>query len=146
MRKGINLIEIIIIIVVAGIAIPPLFLSLSDVTQRSTEGELYYQAMLLGRDLMEEILSNSFDNITICTDAASCPYSDTVEGYRRDVIVNWVNPDQSPSGCLNGTQIYALDCYKGSPTNYKRIDVTVSHNLINDLNFTYIVYSGHTAK
>lgn len=141
MKKGINLIELIIVIVILGIAIAPLLITLADITYRGAKGELFYQAVILGRDKLEDLLSRDFDNINICLNPSICTYSDTVKGYRRDVTVRYVDPDASPPSCNGDT--CPLDNYVSYATDYKRIDVTVSHNLIDTLYFSVIVSSTH---
>ena len=162
-RRGINLIELVLVIVILSISIPPLIGMLADVTKRSTEAELYYKGIVAGRDLMEEILTKRFDEKTtktggswsnIGSDPGDTVYDDvddydgfvddSVSGYRREVSVHYVDPDHAPSGCMNGTQDYPLDCFKDDNTlDYKRIDIKVSHNLISDLYFSCIVSSQH---
>ena len=145
MKKGMTLIELIVIIVVFAIAVPPLMLMLSDTIQKSVWGEKYYQGIVFGRDKMEYILSNDFANIPICTDPATCPYTDALNGYQRNVTVHYIEPNQSepPSNCTNGTQEYALDCYKSSSANYQRIDIDVQQKLTGNLNFSCVVSSSH---
>ncbi len=142
MKKGINLIELIIVIVVLGIAIAPLLVTLADLTYRGTQGELLYQAVILGRDKLEDLLSMNFESINLCSDASTCIYSDSVKGYRRDVTVRYVDPDASPPSCDGDS--CPLDNYVSYATNYKRIDVVVSHNLIDTtLYFSTVVCSTH---
>jgi len=144
MKKSINLIELIIVIVVLGIAVAPLLITLADLTYRGTQGELLYQAVIVGRDKLEDLLSMNFDDINLCYDASTCIYSDSIKGYRRDVTVRYVDPDASPPSCDG--DICPLDKYvpKDHVTNYKRIDVAVSHNLIDTtLYFSTVVCSTH---
>ena len=142
MKKGINLIELIIVIVVLAVAVAPLLVTLADLTYRGTQGELLYQAVIVGRDKLEDLLSMNFDDINLCYDALSCIYSDSVKGYRRDVTVRYVDPDASAPSCDG--DICPLDNYVSYATNYKRIDVAISHNLINNtLHFSAVVCSTH---
>jgi len=141
-KKGINLIELIIVIVVLAVAIAPLLVTLADLTYRGTQGELLYQAVIVGRDKLEDLLSMNFDDINLCSDAPTCIYSDSVKGYRRDVTVRYVDPDAPPPPCDG--ESCPLDNYVSYVTNYKRIDVEVFHNLINTtLHFSAVVCSTH---
>ncbi len=142
MKKGINLIELIIVIVVLAVAVAPLLVTLADLTYRGTQGELLYQAVIVGRDKLEDLLSMNFDDINLCSDAPTCIYSDSVKGYRRDVTVRYVDPDAPPPPCDG--ESCPLDNYVSYVTNYKRIDVAVFHNLINTtLHFSAVVCSTH---
>jgi len=141
-KKGINLIELIIVIVVLAVAVAPLLVTLADLTYRGTQGELLYQAVIVGRDKLEDLLSMNFDDINLCSDAPTCIYSDSVKGYRRDVTVRYVDPDAPPPPCDG--ESCPLDNYVSYVTNYKRIDVAVFHNLINTtLHFSAVVCSTH---
>ena len=165
-KNSMTLIEIIVTIVVLSIAIPPLLRMISDVMIKHTKGETYYKATILGRDLLEKILTKRFDEKTEKTggewsdigpdsgETDESKYDDVddydgfsdepVNGYTRSVSVHYVDPDNSPSNCLNGDQNYPLDCYKDDKTlDYKRIDITVHHNLIGNLYFSSIVSSNH---
>ena len=142
MKKGINLIELIIVIIIIGVAVAPLLITLADITYRGTKTELLYQAVILGRDKLEDLLSMDFDSINLCSDAASCIYSDSVKGYRRDVTVHYVDPDASAPLCDG--DICPLDNYVTYATNYKRIDVAASHDLIDTtLHFSAVISSIH---
>jgi len=124
--KSITLIELVIAIVVFAVAIPPLLGMVSDVVRKHTQGETVYKATVLGRDLLEEILTKRFDEKTTKTggewstigpDAGETDVSDyddvddydglneePISGYTREVSVHYVDPDNSPANCLNGSQ------------------------------------------
>ncbi len=168
LKKGVTLIEIVIIMIIFAIGVPPLLLMISNVTQRTAEGEIYYQGIVLGRDLMEEILCKRFDengsspwSSVLGPDAGETTvasyddiddydgYTDIINGYTRIVQVHYVDPDSAPSSCLNGVQTNSLDCYKPDTDNYldyKRIDITVRHRFMEDLYLSCIISKGHTAK
>ena len=59
--KGITLIELVIAIVIAGIAIPVLVRNWADVTIRSVESETISDSAFYAEQLMEEIKSKRFD-------------------------------------------------------------------------------------
>jgi prepilin-type N-terminal cleavage/methylation domain-containing protein len=62
--KGITLIEMVIAIVIVGIAIPVLIRNWADVTMRSVESETISDAAFYAEQLMEEITSKRFDERT----------------------------------------------------------------------------------
>ncbi len=135
-KKGVTLVELIVAIVVLAIAIAPLVVMVADIVRKHAQAETFYKAMVLGRDKMEEILAKEFDDISDETD-------EPIAGYTRTVSVHYVDPDNPPTSCLNGTQSYSLDCYVSSITDYKRVDVVVHHELIGDLYFSCIVSRSH---
>lgn len=60
-KKGFTLIELVIIIVIVALAIPPLMKMVSEGTQKSGDSELVSTATILAQDLMEEIKSKRWD-------------------------------------------------------------------------------------
>lgn len=62
--KGITLIEMIVVIVVLGIAIPPLLNMWADVSWRSSRSETLADASFYTQELMEEIKTKRFDEKT----------------------------------------------------------------------------------
>lgn len=60
-KKGFTLIELVIIIVIVALAIPPLIKMVSEGTQKSGDSELVSTAAILAQDLMEEIKSKRWD-------------------------------------------------------------------------------------
>jgi MSHA pilin protein MshD len=60
-NTGMSLIEMVVAIVVVGIAIPALTRNWVDVTTRSARSEAMSDAVFLGQQLMEEITARRFD-------------------------------------------------------------------------------------
>jgi prepilin-type N-terminal cleavage/methylation domain-containing protein len=138
-NKGLTIIELVVVIVVLGLAIPPLLTMWANVAWRSAASELLADSAFFAQQLMEEIKSKDFvdpddpnntnlglnsgessndrttfddvDDFAGCTDA-SVTTPDT--GYTRSATVAYVN--------LSGST-WQLS---GSATDYKRIVVTVS--------------------
>ena len=139
-KKAITLIEMVAIIAVVGLAIPPLMLMWQDLSYRSARATAISQATFYAQELMEEIKSKDFvdpddptnpalgpngetypnfddvDDFNGCTDSrVTTPAS----GYARSVTIDYVS--------LNtGTDPDSWEA-SGSPTDYKRITVSVSH-------------------
>lgn len=63
-NRGITLIELVIAIVIVGIAIPVLIRNWADVTMRSVESETISDSAFYAEQLMEEIKSKRFDERT----------------------------------------------------------------------------------
>ena len=63
-NKGITLIELVIAVVIVGIAIPVLVRNWADVTIRSVQSETISDAAFYAEQLMEEIKSKRFDERT----------------------------------------------------------------------------------
>lgn len=128
------------ILVVVGLAIPPLTLMWQDLSYRSARATAISQATFYAQELMEEIKSKRFDDPDEPTVTALGPNSETYPnfddvddfngctdsrvttpagGYARSANIDYVslNTDTDPDSWEAS----------GSPTDYKRIDVSVSH-------------------
>lgn len=141
-NKGLTIIELVVVIVVLGLAIPPLLTMWANVAWRSAASELLADSTFYAQQLMEEIKSKNFvdpddpnntnigingtensndrttfddvDDFVGCTDT-SVTAPDT--GYTRSAAVSYVT--------LN---VSTWDEVPSGTSNYKRITVTVSRS------------------
>jgi len=67
-KRGMTLIEIVIVIVVLSIAMLPLLIMYSNVVSKSAEGQIVPMATLLAQDLIEEIESKYYDEVQVASD------------------------------------------------------------------------------
>ena len=139
-KRGFTLIEIIMIIVVVSIAIPALLILVGGEAGRGVESEIRVTATNVAKQLMEEIRSKRWDEnspippgtaSTLGIDAGETAgdlstyddIDDYIAGapdvsvgdvtYSRNVAVSYVNSD-------------ALNTTVAGPTDYKRIQITVT--------------------
>lgn len=107
--KGFTLIEVILIIVVAAIAIPVLLVMMGQEARLGVYPEVQVTASNLAQSLMEETKSKAWSAIANYTDTK------TVNNitFTRTAAVCYVN-------------ITDFNTCVGGPTEYKRITVTVS--------------------
>ncbi|MEE8282053.1 MAG: hypothetical protein V3R47_00865, partial [candidate division NC10 bacterium] len=148
-QRGITLIDLILVIVLLALAIPPMVMLLIQGTRQSTFGVTMTRANGLGSTLLEEIRSKRWDENGGAASATLGPetgetratYDDVDDfhglndsppedslgtdmagstGFRQQVSVCYVDPDATPPPP-------PLDTCLGSGTsNYKRITVTVT--------------------
>ena len=149
-QKGFSLVEIIIVITIASVILPMMMVVIGGMARQTTKAAQTTIATDLAREMMELILAKRFDEkqpaapSTPSSDwsAVVCPpspclgpdtgetratyddmddfntFSDTpATGYTRSAAVVYVAPPNHATT-------------SGSPTNYKRITVNVSHNEI----------------
>jgi len=155
-KKTMTLIELVMVIAVFAVAITPILLLMSSLNQQVVQARLMNSAIVLGRDILEEILSKRYDENIIppwsshlgrdSGESSRNSYDDVDDftylqgahketsipgfsGFSRSVNVYYVNPDKD------------LDTPASQRTNYKRVDVTVHHNLLGDVKFALIVSS-----
>ncbi len=150
--RGFTIIELIIVIVVLGIALPPLLFTVSDTLEDNVKVRTIQTASVLGRSLLEEILSKRYDENT------SSPWSNPLgpnggetratyddiddfdgftenpisgfTGYSSSVTVYYVNPDTAGLDTAQPDSSNTLD--------YKRIDVTITHAIAGTLRFSTV--------
>jgi type II secretory pathway pseudopilin PulG len=140
--KGLSLIELVVAIIVIGLAIPALTRNWFDITKRSIQSEELFDSTSYGEQLMEEIKSKRFDERTeppwtpenfFAAQRADETYeinnrtryddvddydgfSEALSGsYRSSVQVSYVN--------LTGT---AWQQIAGDETDFKRVIVSIS--------------------
>jgi len=131
--KGLTLFEMVTIIVVMGLAIPVLLNMWADVARRSGRSEAIAEATFYAEELMEEIKSKAFEDPNQTPgfgpesgEGGRLNYDDVDDfngysdspavGYNRSCVVNYM------------TLSVSTWVVSGSPTDFKRISVTVSRN------------------
>jgi MSHA pilin protein MshD len=157
-RSGFTIIELIIVIAVLGIAIPPLLSSISETLESNIKVRTTQTASILGRGLMEEILSKQYDLST------SSPWSnplgagvgetratyndvDDFDGFSENPISGFTGYSSSVSVYYVDPDTTGLDTAKPDSSNtldYKRVDVTITHPLTGSLRFSTIVSRSRT--
>ena len=155
-KQGITLIEMVAVIVVLGIAIPPLLTSFGDIAWRSGRAESMADGSFYAQELMEEVKSKDFDENSIrpfthssgfssadpgesknnastfddVDDYAGCTdaaVTSPASGYSRSVGVDYVYLNGSNwTACGSVTCTTSTNCSTCAACCYKRITVTVS--------------------
>lgn len=143
-KKGFSLVEIIIVITIAAVILPMMMVVIGGMARHTTKAAQTTIATDLAREMMELILAKRFDEnnpatptdpstdwtavATLGPDGETRPtyddmddfntFSDTpATGYTRSAAVVYVAPPDHATT-------------SGSPTNYKRITVNVTHSEI----------------
>ena len=155
-KKGITLIEMVAVIVVLGIAIPPLLTNFGDIAWRSGRAESLADGSFYAQELMEEVKSKAFDENSIRPFTSSSGFSSAeageskanastfddlddfvgatdaavtspASGYSRSVSLDYVQLSGSTwSACGATTCTASTNCAICAACCYKRITVTVS--------------------
>ena len=95
-NKGITLIEMIVVIVVLGIAIPPLLTMWANVSWRSSRSEALADASFYAQELMEEVKTKRFDENTTSPWNTALGINPTTKGLdtvNNETAVNKTNWD-----------------------------------------------------
>ncbi len=154
-KYGVTLIEMVLVILVLGITVPPLLNVFSHISVNAVRSEAITQATYLAQELMEEIKSKKFDENSISpwsnplgpeTGESRLIWDDVddfdgytessisgFEGYSRSVTVVYVDPDT-----------YDLDTSRPDTENnlnYKKVVISVSRSdgLVSDLELVTII-------
>lgn len=169
--KGFTLMEMLAVIVLMGVAIPPLLTTWADIAWRSGRTEAISDANFYAQDLMEEIKTKSFDERKIndtgprwsnpgefgpdSGEGARADYDDVddfntysdapASGYTRSVAVEYVRLPASNvwQACSSSCNNDVSDCSGCNRCCYKRVTVSVSRNdgLADNISLTTIVSS-----
>lgn len=155
--KGFTLIEIVLIIIVASIAIPTLLLLLGQEAKSGVDAEIRVTAANVAQDLMEEIKTKKWDeNVPIPTGAYTTPLgpeggetrtacTETPSAY--DDVDDYNGYSESCTwGGISFTTSVAV-CYVDPAdlttcvglSSYKRITVTVSNTYISPVEIVTLV-------
>ena len=124
-NKGFTLIEIIIVIVMAGILLPAIVTPFVTGLKESGKPEMATTAMYLGHQKMEEFMKFNYSNAAL-NPTALTPYADTdIANYQWQWVIVYVDSTFTVSGTDQG---------------YKRIMVRVK----DPENDTYEIYAAVT--
>ncbi|MCM8784372.1 MAG: type II secretion system GspH family protein [Candidatus Omnitrophica bacterium] len=123
MNRGVTLLELVVFIIVAGIALPPLLMVASQAVHNAVVNEIILTSTGLAEGKMEEIKLLNFDNVGDSLGTFSSPFGN----YSFSVSVGCVTSSNydNPQTC--------------QPTdNYKRVAVTVSNSIIPQIDSTLV--------
>lgn len=125
-NKGISIIELILFIVIMGLAVPPLFIAAANMYEQSINLESIHIATNLAQGRLEDLKSRDFNNIV---EEPNTSFQAPFGRFQYHVHVNYVN-----SGNLN----LSVD---PTATNYKRVQVTVEDTtfLGREISFSTVV-------
>lgn len=151
--KGLTIIELVVVIVVLGLAIPPLLTSWANIGWRSVRSEALADATFYAQALLEEIKSKRFDENTSSpwssllgpetgesrsgSGASAFDDVDDYNGYSDSPATRYNRSATVDYAALSGTTWQN----SGSISNFKRIAVTVSRSdgLAKDVSLVTIV-------
>ena len=129
-QKGITLIEMIIFIIVAAVAMPVIVSPVMTFLKDSTKPEKAVTANFLGQKILEVITSNDFPTLTDTSSAPPIPPSAVETDINTEIDDSW------PSDYSYSWDIYYINPvnpdydleteYTDSATKYVRIDITVT--------------------
>ena len=121
-KKGFTLIEIIVLIVMAGILIPTIVVPFATGIRGSNKPEMVATAMYFAHQKMEELMKFNYDRAPELTPGTYNSPAPPVTGYTWQWVISYVNNNFAASG---------------SDVGYKMIVVTVT----DPQSSTYTVYS-----
>ena len=122
--KGFTFIELIMIIVIVGIAVVPLIQMFTTSLKGSADAESNSIALELAQDKMEETKQLGF----AATSSTSGTFASPFTAYSYQVTVSYVDQNFAASG---------------SATNYKKVEVKVTHTSGTSTTLTTVV-SNHS--
>ena len=166
-KSGLTLIEMVALIVLMGVAIPPLMTMWADTAWRSGKAESSADAGFYTQELMEEIKTKAYDekklddsgppwSSSLGADGESYPNFDDVDdynnysdaptsGYARQATVAYIQlSGNNWIACPAAPCVAVIDCSACNQCCYKRVTVSVSRNdnVVSNLSLTTIVGGG----
>lgn len=146
-QRGVTLVELVISIVVIGIAVAGVLLVMNQTTRRSADPMIREQAVAIAQSYLEEIMLAAYDDPS-GGETGGCESGETRADYDDVSDYNCVN-DTSGAVDRNGNPISGLEAYNVSVSvtnttlngvTAKRIDVTVTHDAVSDLDIIISAY------
>ena len=125
-NKGFTLIEIIVLIVMAGILLPAIIVPFATGVKGSGKPEMATTAMYLAHQKMEEFMKFNYTNAALNPTALTPYVNSDISTYQWQWEIEWVTPGVSNDFTASGSE-----------SNYKRILVRVK----DPMNDTYEIYS-----
>jgi type II secretory pathway pseudopilin PulG len=124
-QKGITLIEMIMFIVVAAVAIPAIVCPVLSLLKESTKPEKAVTANFLGQQILEVITSNDFPTLSDTSGPLPIPKTPVKNAINARIDASW------PSGYTYVWGVHYitegdLETEQASATNYVRINITVT--------------------
>jgi Tfp pilus assembly protein PilV len=113
-RQGFSVIEAIVVIVVLAIALVPFGLAILNILTKNIAPQALATATALAEMELERVLALRFSAIN---DVAKASFASPFGAYQSEVLVDYVD-----AGDLNTAVI--------GPTNYKRIQIKVTNDII----------------
>jgi type II secretory pathway pseudopilin PulG len=111
-NKGFTLIEIIILIVMAGIIIPAIVIPFATGIRGSGKPEMVVTAMYLAQQKMEELMKFNYDRAPDLTPGTYTLPAPPISGYSWQWVISYVDSNFADSGATD--------------VGYKMIQVTVT--------------------
>ncbi|MCM8778346.1 MAG: hypothetical protein NC898_03780 [Candidatus Omnitrophica bacterium] len=118
--RGVTLLELILFILVVGIAIPPLLVVASHAVYNTVANEIILKSTSLAEEKMEEIKSLNFDEIVTVSGNFDTPFQD----YIFSINVYCVRPPDYETQANCG--------------DYKRVEVLVNNSVIPEIESTLV--------
>lgn len=125
-NKGFSLVELVLVIVVAGIAIPGVIFTFYELARKSVYDEAMTTATMLAEGELERVMQKGFANITDEHRDSPVSFGGDFTGYTWQVRVDYVNSGD-------------LDTAVAGSTEYKRVETRVTNNVVGDVGLKTIV-------
>ena len=136
-RSGVTLLEVILAMIILGVAYISLLPLFSSIQSRSADTEIFVKAQALAEGLMEEIVSKQFDDnedppftLALGAEEALRKNYDDVDDFRgfTQSTINGFPGFNSEVRVFYVDEAVSLDDSVAGPTRYKKIIVTVAHD------------------
>ncbi len=121
---GFTLVELVLVMVIAGVAIPGVIFTFNQVVRKSVNDEMMYTATMLAEGELERVMQKSFINVVDENRDNPVSFGGNFNGYKYQVRI-----DPVPSNLASDP----------SMQNYKQIESRVTNGIIGDISLTTVV-------
>jgi len=121
-RRGFTLIEIIVLIVMAGIIIPTIIIPFATGIRSSNKPEMVATAMYLAHQKMEELMKFNYSQASLSTGTYTTP-APSITGYTWQWTISYVTNAFAASGTDVGYKIIQVTVTDPQGSTYKAYSV-----------------------
>lgn len=122
-KKGFTLIETVIFIVLMGIIMTPVGLLISNLVVQNSKSQIWATVISLAEGEMERVTGTRFSAVG---DEAVSAFASPFTSFTKEVVVDYVNANN-------------LDTSVVGPTDYKRVQIKVTHPLSGTVSIVTLV-------
>jgi prepilin-type N-terminal cleavage/methylation domain-containing protein len=125
-KRAFSLVELVLVIVIAGISIPGVIITFYELSRKSIYDEAMTSAVMLAEGELERATRKSFANVLDEHRDSPISFAGNFSAYSWQVRVDYVESTD-------------LDAAVAWPTDYKLVESRVTNNIIGDVALKIIV-------
>jgi MSHA pilin protein MshD len=126
-RRGFTLIEVVVLIVVIGVALAGVLLVFENTVRRSADPQIYKQALAIAEAMLDEIMLTSYDHDATAGPRANFNDVGDYDGFNSPGVTDMQGVAVPGLGDYNVAVVVAAEAALAGVPEARRITVTVTH-------------------